>query len=132
MIILNDLDVEVYLKLWFILSLQSKYEVAYEIYKKLHSLDKKNTEAIEMLANLGHHLSYFEDSLEFAKKYLKDNPRNMDMLYLQAMNYVNLSRRNDALEMLKKVKIIEPYNVKVNELIDKLNIELELEKNFSK
>ena len=33
--------------------------------------------------------------------------------------------------MLLKVRQIEPYNVKVNELIDKVQLELELEKNFS-
>lgn len=130
LIVLNDLDIEIYLKLWFILSVQGKYEVAYEIYKKLHSIDESNIEAIEMLANLWHHLWYFEDSKVFAKKFLKNNPRNIDILYLQALNYMNLHERLNALEMLNKVKTLEPYNVKVNELIEKVGLEIELEKNF--
>jgi hypothetical protein len=32
--------------------------------------------------------------------------------------------------MLKKLKNIDPYNVKVNELVNKLQLELELENNF--
>lgn len=130
LIVLNDLDIEIYLKLWFVLSVQAKYEVAYEIYKKLHFIDESNIEAIEMLANLSHHLSYFSDSKQHAKKFLKNNPRNIDIIYLQALNHINLCERQDALEMLNKVKQLEPYNGKVLDLIDKLKLELELEKNF--
>ncbi|EKE29196.1 MAG: hypothetical protein ACD_2C00209G0010 [uncultured bacterium (gcode 4)] len=132
LIVLNDHDTEIYLKLWFILSIQSKYEVAFEIYKKLHSIDKNNVEAVEMLANLAHHLGNFEDSRHFSKLYLKKTPRSIDMLYLQALNLINLEERKDALETLLKIKQIEPYNVKVNELIEKLKLEIELENNFSR
>lgn len=131
LIVLNEHDTEIYLKLGFILSIQSKYEVAFEIYKKLHYLDKTNMEAIEMLANIGHHLSYYEDSRNFAKMFLKKNPRNIDILYLQALNLINLEERKEAIEMLKKVRQLEPYNVKVNELMDKLLLEIELAKNFN-
>ena len=130
LIVLNDLDIEIYLKLWFVLSVQAKYEVAYEIYKKLHSIDEANIEAIEMLANLSHHLSFFEDSKVHAKKFLKNNPRNIDIIYLQSLNHINLSERQEALEMLNKVKALEPYNTKVLDLIEKVKLELEMEKNF--
>ncbi|MDD2486844.1 MAG: hypothetical protein PHS92_00535 [Candidatus Gracilibacteria bacterium] len=130
LIVLNDLDIEIYLKLGFVLSVQAKYEIAYEIYKKLHSIDETNIEAIEMLANLSHHLSYFDDSKAHAKKFLKNNPRSIDIIYLQALNHINLSERQEALEMLNKVKQLEPYNSKVLDLIEKLKLELELEKNF--
>ncbi|EKE28300.1 MAG: hypothetical protein ACD_3C00082G0012 [uncultured bacterium (gcode 4)] len=131
LIVLNDHDAEIYLKLWFILSIQSKYEVAFEIYKKLHSIDKNNIEAIEMLSNLAHHLGNFEDSRLYSKLFLKKNPRSIDILYLQSLNLINLEERKDALETLLKIKHIEPYNVKVNELIEKLKLEIELETNFS-
>lgn len=131
LIVLNDHDAEIYLKLWFILSIQSKYEVAFEIYKKLHSLDKNNVEAIEMLANLAHHLWNYEDSKTYSKIFLKKSPRNIDILYLQSLNLINLEERKEALETLLKVKQLEPYNVKVNELVEKLKLEIELEKNFN-
>jgi tetratricopeptide (TPR) repeat protein len=85
-----------------------------------------------MLANLAHHLSNFEDSRLYAKMFLKKNPRNIDILYLQSLNLINLEERKDALEILSKIKQIEPYNVKVNELIEKLKLEIVLENNFSK
>lgn len=131
LIVLNDHDTEIYLKLGFILSIQSKYEVAYEIYKKLHTIDKSNVEAIEMIANLWHHLWDYENSYNFSKIFLKNNPRSIDILYLQSLNLINLNKRKDALEMLQKVKQLEPYNVKVKELIDKIKLEIELENNFT-
>lgn len=132
LIVLNDHDVEIYLKLGYILSLQNKFEVSFEIYKKIHSLDPSNIEAIEMLANISHHLEKFEESKDYSKLILKKNPRNADILYLQAINLVNLEERKGALEMFLKVKQLEPYNVKVNELIEKIKIEIELESNFKK
>ncbi|MBP8016505.1 hypothetical protein KAZ01_00710, partial [Candidatus Gracilibacteria bacterium] len=131
LIIINDLDTEIYLKLGFVLSVQGKYEVAYEIYKKLYSIDENNIEAIEMLANIAHHLGLYEDSKKYAKLFLKNNPRNLDILYLQSINYINLNEKKEALEFLAKVKVIEPYNLKVNELISKLELELELADHFT-
>lgn len=131
LIVLNDHDTEIYLKLGFILSIQNKFEVAFEIYKKLHQLDKSNMEAIEMLSNIWHHLWYYEDSRIYAKMFLKKNPRNVDVLYLQALNLINLNERQEAVEMLKKVRQLEPYNVKVNELMDKVLLEIEMAKNFN-
>jgi hypothetical protein len=53
------------------------------------------------------------------------------MLYLQSLNLINLEERKEALESLLKIKQLEPYNVKVNELVEKIKLELELENNFS-
>ena len=131
LIVLNDHDTEIYLKLWFILSIQTKYEVAYEIYKKLHTIDKSNTEAVEMLCNLAHHLWNYEDSKHYSKIFLKKSPNNIDILYLQSLNLINLNDRKGALEFLQKVRQLEPYNVKVNELVEKVKLEIELEKNFN-
>ncbi len=131
LILANDLDIEIYLKLWFVLSVQWKYEIAYEIYKKLNLIDPNNVESIEMLANIWHHLGFFEESKKFAKIFLKNSPRHIDILYLQALNYINLQERKEWLEILKKLKNVDPYNVKVNELVNKLQLELELESNFN-
>lgn len=131
LIVLNSHDTEIYLKLWFILSIQSKYEIAYEIYKKLNSIDKSNIEALEMLCNLAHHLWNYEESKDYSKFYLKKYPKNIDILYLQALNLINLWDRSSALEFLQKVRQLEPYNVKVNDMIEKIKLELELENNFT-
>lgn len=130
LILLNDTDPELYLKLGFALSIQGKYEIAYEIYKRLHSLEKENFETIEMLANIGHQLSHHEESNEYARLFLKKHPHSVDMLYLTAINYINLEDRKKALEHLKKIRTIDPYNGKIQELIKKVELEAELEKNF--
>jgi tetratricopeptide (TPR) repeat protein len=56
LIILHPMDTELYLKLGFVIVIQSKYEIAYEIYKKLHDLDPHNTEAMNMLAHITHEI----------------------------------------------------------------------------
>ena len=62
----------------------------------------------------------------------KKNPKNIDILFLQALNHINLEERKNALEFLSKVRQIEPYNVRVNEMIEKIKLEIELEDNFTK
>lgn len=130
LILMNDTDPELYLKLGFALSIQGKYEIAYEIYKRLLSLDEHNTETVDMLANLGHQLGYHGESNEYAYLFLKKNPHNTDVLYLTAINHINLEERTAALASLKKIRTIDPYNGKIQELIKKIELELEMENNF--
>lgn len=110
LILMNDTDPELYLKLGFALSIQGKYEIAYEIYKRLLSLDENNIETVDMLANLGHQLGLHRESNEYASLFLKKNPHNTDILYLTAINFINLEERPAALENLKKIRTIDPYN----------------------
>ena len=130
LILMNDTDPELYLKLGFALSIQGKYEIAYEIYKRLLSLDENSTETLDMLSNLGHQLSLHKESNDYAYLFLKKNPHNTDILYLVAINHVNLEERHLALESLKKIRTIDPYNSKIQELIKKLELEIEMENNF--
>ncbi len=130
LILMNDTDSELYLKLGFALSIQGKYEIAYEIYKRLLSLDEGNIETIDMLANLGHQLGNHQESNEYAYLFLKKNPHNTDILYLTVINHINLEERTAALESLKKIQTIDPYNTKIQDLIKKVKIELEMENNF--
>lgn len=130
LILMNDTDPELYLKLGFALSIQGKYEIAYEIYKRLFSLDENSTETVDMLANLGHQLGLHRESNEYAQIFLKKNPHNTDILYLTAINHINLEERLFALESLKKIRTIDPYNAKIQELIKKIDLEIEMENNF--
>lgn len=130
LILMNDTDPELYLKLGFALSIQGKYEIAYEIYKRLLFLDEHSTETVDMLANLGHQLGHHRESNEYAYLFLKKNPHNTDILYLTAINHINLEERIPALVSLKKIRTIDPYNSKIQELIKKIELELEMENNF--
>lgn len=130
LILMNDTDPELYLKLGFALSIQGKYEIAYEIYKRLFSLDENSTETLDMLANLGHQLGLHKESNDYAYLFLKKNPHNTDVLYLVAINHINLEERLSALESLKKIRTIDPYNSKIQELIKKVELEIEMESHF--
>ncbi len=130
LILMNDTDPELYLKLGFALSIQGKYEIAYEIYKRLLSLDEHNIETVDMLANLGHQLGHHKESNEYAYLFLKKNPHNTDILYLTAINHINLEERTLALESLKKIRAVDPYNGKIQDLIKKVELEIEMADNF--
>jgi tetratricopeptide (TPR) repeat protein len=83
-----------------------------------------------MLANLGFELEKYAESKHHAKMFLKKYPRNYDMLHLLAMSHMKLEEREEALDALRKIKTIDPYNGKIQDMIDKVNLEIEMEKNF--
>lgn len=132
LIVVHDTDSEIYMKLGFALSMQTKYEIAFEIYKKLHAITDGSDEAVEMIANLAYQLERFEESRNSAKEYLKRHPRNIEMLNLLASSQANLGERKEALETLEKLRVIDPYNSKIREFAEKISLELELEDNFGK
>ena len=127
---LYDSDAEIYLKLGFVLSLQGKYEIAYEVYSGLLSLSEGHIEATEMLANICHKLGKIDESIEHARAFLRKYPLNAEMLYLLAVNYINVERRRDALETLEKLRSLDPYNTAILQFIEKTKIELEMEAHF--
>lgn len=124
-------DTELFLKLGFTLSIQGKYEVAFEIYKKLLSIEPSSLEAIEMLANLGYELKRYEESAFYVEAFLKKQPRSVDMLYLLAVDYLELGRRKEALAHLHRLHEIEPYNAKISELMNRIELEVEMQSNFT-
>ncbi len=130
LIVVHDTDPEIYMKLGFALSMQAKYEIAFEIYRKLHSITDGADEAVEMLANLAYQLERFEEARNSAKEYLRNHPRNVEMLNLLAFSQANLGERREALETLEKLRVIDPYNAKIREFAEKIALEIELEGNF--
>lgn len=130
LIVVHDTDPEIYMKLGFALSMQAKYEIAFEIYRKLHAITDGADEAIEMLANLAYQLERYEETRNSAKEYLRNHPRNVEMLNLLAFSQANLGERREALETLDKLRVIDPYNAKIREFAEKIALELELEGNF--
>lgn len=130
LIVVHDTDPEIYMKLGFALSMQAKYEIAFEIYRKLHSITDGADEAVEMLANLAYQLERYEEARNSAKEYLRNHPRNVEMLNLLAFSQANLGERREALETLDKLRVIDPYNAKIREFAEKIALELELEGNF--
>ncbi len=130
LILVHDTDAEIYMKLGFSLSIQGKYEIAYEIYKKLLDLSESHVEAAEMLANIAHELGRHEPAIEHAKLFLKSHPRNADILTVLSVSLIHLERKEEALEALEKLKNLDPYNPRVREMKEKIELELELAKKF--
>lgn len=130
LIVVHDTDPELFLKLGFALSMQGKYEIAFEIYKKLHSITSGSDESVEMLSNLAYQLKRYEDAEAYAREYLKKHPRNAEILNLLAGAQASLGKREEAIKTLEKLRVVDPYNVKIREFSEKLATELELEKNF--
>jgi tetratricopeptide (TPR) repeat protein len=118
------------MKLGFALSIQGKFEIAYEIYKRLANLSEAHVEAIEMLANLAHELGRHEECVEYSRQFLKSHPRNADMLSILVVSLVALGRKEEALESIEKLKNLDPYNPRIREMKDKLELEIELAKKF--
>lgn len=130
LVVTRDTDTELYLRLAFVLAVQGKHEIAYEVYRKLISLDEGNMEATEMLANLAHKLDKHEETLEYAKRYLKRYPNHLDTLWLVVSSHLSLGNKPQAVEILKKVQTLDPYNADIGTLMEKLNLEIDMARNF--
>lgn len=130
LILVHDTDPEIYMKLGFSLSIQGKYEIAYEIYKKLLELSDSHIEAAEMLANIAHELGRHEQAIEYSKMFLKSYPRNADMLTVLSVSLIERGQKEEALDALGKLKNLDPYNPRVREMKEKLELEIELSQKF--
>lgn len=131
LILVHHADPEIYMKLGFSLSIQGKYEIAYEIYKKLLELSDSHIEAAEMLANIAYELGRHEQAIEYSKMFLKAYPRNADMLTVLSVSLIELGKKEEALDALGKLKNLDPYNPRVREMKEKLELEIELGQKFA-
>jgi tetratricopeptide (TPR) repeat protein len=130
LILVHETDAEIFMKLGFSLSIQGKFEIAYEIYKKLLDISESHIEAAEMLANIAHELGKHDSAVEHAKMFLRKHPRNADMLTVLSVSLIHLERKVEALEALEKLKLLDPYNPRIREMKEKLELELELSEKF--
>ena len=73
-----------------------------------------------------------EDKYEYTRKYQKNWPNNPEILTLLAQAEIALGKRLDAIETLKKLKNLTPYNPEILETIQKLVTEEEMAGNFNK
>lgn len=113
-------DIVVMKKLWFILALQHELESSLEIYEKVYKKKKDDTEVLNMLADITFELHLYEKALKYVKILLKDKPRNVDRLLLQAVCFENLEKFSEAFDVYKRIVELQPYNTlarnKLNEL----------------
>ena len=113
-------DITVMKKLWFILALQHELESSLDIYEKVYKKKKDDTEVLNMLADITFELQMYDRALKYVKILLKDKPRNVDRLLLEAVCFENLQKFTESFEVYKRIVELQPYNTlarnKLNEL----------------
>ncbi len=66
----------------------------------------------------------------YMKKYLKGWPNNPEILALMSEAEIELNKRKDAIQTLKRLKNLTPYNSEITATLHKLMMEEELAGNF--
>ena len=87
--------------------------------------------SLYILAHLASELGDTKEKYEYSKKYQKNWPNNPEILALLAQAEIALEKRRDAIETLKRLKNLTPYNHEIMETIQKLVMEEELAGNFN-
>lgn len=123
-------DIELLNHLAMNLALQHKYDVAYALYEKILGLNGESEDILYTLTHLASELSRTDDVYLYAKNYLKQYPRNPDILWLYSQAQIAQGERKEAVETLIKLKNLTPYNQEIVDLIAKLMTEEELAGNF--
>ena len=126
----NPDDIEVLTHLATDLAMQRKYDVSYELYKKILSLGGETEECLYTLTHLASEMSLSEDIILYARSYLKQYPHNPEILWIYTQWLISLWHRREAVETLIKLKNLTPYNQEIADLIQKLVTEEELAGNF--
>jgi len=120
LLLVHEGDFDILKKLWYVLSMQEKYDLAIEIYKRRFETKDDDMEVVNMLSHLYYFKNLYVDSLPFLKIYLKQHPRDIDSLVLLAMCYKNIWKFQDAQNAFKRANEIEPYNKEIKEELEKL------------
>jgi tetratricopeptide (TPR) repeat protein len=123
-------DIEVLEKLGNVLIIEKRYEIAIEIYRKILRLGWDTESALYITAHLASELRLDEEKYDLAKRYLRQWPNNPEILLLLGQSEIALVKRRDAIETLKRLKNLTPYNSEITEMIAKLVMEEELAGNF--
>ena len=82
-------DIEVLNHLATVLAMQRKFQVAYELYKKIQSLTGDTEEILYTLAHLASELSLQEEVYAYSKSYLKQYPKNPEILWLYSQSQIS-------------------------------------------
>ena len=128
---LHPNDLEILEKLANVLIVEKKYHIASEIYKKIHSSTGNTETTLYMLTHISNTLEDHQNTLQYAKQYVLQWPKNPEIISLLANVQVALGHRRDAIETYKHLKNLTPYSSEISEILQKLLIEEELANNFS-
>lgn len=123
-------NIEILEKLWNVLIIEKRYSIALEIYKKILDIGGETEWTLYILSHLCHEIGDASEGHLFMKKYLKQWPNNPEVLSLMWNAEIELGKRKDAIETLKRLKNLTPYNEEITATLQKLMMEEELAGNF--
>ncbi|MDP5039004.1 MAG: hypothetical protein NWP80_00995 [Candidatus Gracilibacteria bacterium] len=120
LLLVHTEDLNLLKKLGYILSLQEKYDLSLEVYKKVYEKIGEDTETLNMLANITYVLEYYIDTISYVEILLKSKPRDIELLILNALSYSKIEEYKTSIEYYKKALILDPYNQNINKEIEQL------------
>lgn len=123
-------NLEILEKLWNVLIIEKRYSIALEIYKKILDIGGETEGTLYILSHLCHEMNDASEGHIYMKKYLKQWPNNPEILSLMGQAEIELGKRKDAIETLKRLKNLTPYNEEITATLQKLMMEEELAGNF--
>ncbi|MBC7498726.1 hypothetical protein H7170_03730 [Candidatus Gracilibacteria bacterium] len=123
-------DIEILEKLANVLIVEKKYMIASEIYKKILTLTGNTETTLYMLTHISNTLEDSQSTLQYAKQYVLQWPKNPEIIALLATTQARLGLRRDAIETYKTLKNLTPYSSEITEILQKLLLEEELAGNF--
>ncbi len=83
-------DAEILKSLADVLIIKKKYKVAAALYEKLLSLSEEKEEILFVLSHLSYELKDMENLYRFTRLYLKQWPKNKEILDLEAKAQIHL------------------------------------------
>lgn len=103
-------DFEVLKKLSYIYAMQWKYEKSLKICEKIHKKKLSDLDVVNMLCGLSFDLKEYKKCLKYTKEYLREKPRDVEKMFMQAHSLEVLEKVDEAHEMYKKILSLQPYN----------------------
>ena len=108
-------------KLWYVLSLQEKYDLGIEIYKKAYRESKGDEEILNMLWQLTYHVEDYLGAIKYSKKFLKIKPKTVENMRILASAYEKTQSIPASLEIYKELSQVIPYDTNINTKIKELS-----------
>lgn len=120
LILVHSEDVVILKKLWYVLSIQEKYALAIEMYKKAHRLDKDDGDICNMLTQLTFYVGDYLGAIKYGKKYLKIKPKHVETMQILASAHEKTQNSEKALQIYEAIAELKPYDEEILRQIERL------------
>jgi predicted O-linked N-acetylglucosamine transferase (SPINDLY family) len=91
---------------------QGKIEPAFEIFKKIISIEPTNFEALHIMGVILIGVNQHQMAIDFLKRAIKVNSKNSDAFYNLGLAYDSFNQKNNAIESYQKAVLINSRNYK--------------------